>query len=64
MNLLAQTLKELDGRERYVMERRFGLGSTPHTLQQIGDMLGLTHERVRQIQNATVERMRAVIDAA
>ena len=42
----------------------FGLGSTPHTLQQIGDMLGLTHERVRQIQNATVERMRAVIDAA
>ena len=62
--MVGQTLRELDRRERYVMESRFGLNSTPHTLQQIGDMLGLTHERVRQIQNATFERMRAVIDAA
>ena len=62
--LVSQTLSELGLRERYVMERRFGLGSTPQTLQQIGDTLGLTHERVRQIQNATCERMRVRIDAA
>jgi RNA polymerase primary sigma factor len=50
--LVAQTLSELNRRERSVMELRFGLGSTPHTLQPIGDVLGLTHEGVRKIQNA------------
>jgi RNA polymerase primary sigma factor len=62
--LVANALTLLDEREREVMLGRYGFTGEPQTLQQIGDRLGLTHERVRQIQNETLERLRAAIESA
>jgi RNA polymerase primary sigma factor len=52
---VAAALTRLAGRNRraaFIVARRFGLdGGDPQSLQQIGDQLGLTRERVRQIQD-------------
>jgi RNA polymerase primary sigma factor len=46
-------LSETDKRMTYVLERRYGLdGNEPATLQQLSDELGITKERVRQLQRA------------
>jgi RNA polymerase primary sigma factor len=56
---LDTALKELDPKEREVMRRRFGLtGAEPQTLQQIGDGMGLSRERVRQIESRAKEKIR------
>src|SRR5262249_48638231 len=51
-DLLERFLGQLTPRQQLVIERRFGLGSSPapQTLQQIGDDLGVTRERIRQIE--------------
>jgi len=52
-------LEDLEPRERTVIEARFGLGGeTPQTLQTIGRRLGLSRERVRQIEARALERLR------
>ena len=52
-------LEDLEPRERAVIERRFGLGEQPiQTLQVIGQRLGLSRERVRQIEAKALERLR------
>lgn len=53
-------LGELDQREREVMELRFGLDreGEPRTLQEVGDMLSLTRERIRQIESRAKEKLR------
>lgn len=49
----------LDARERLVLTRRFGLdGAEPVTLDDVGEEIGVTRERVRQIQNRAIERLR------
>jgi RNA polymerase primary sigma factor len=59
LDQLRRALSELDAREREIMELRFGLrGNQPHTLQGIGDQLGLSRERVRQIEARAKERLR------
>jgi RNA polymerase primary sigma factor len=57
-----QLLASMDPREATILRLRFGLdGEAPRTLKEIGDLVGLTRERVRQIEMATLERLRAVM---
>ena len=53
-------LKDLDERERTIIEMRFGLkeGQQPHTLAQIAKKLGISRERVRQIEDLTMDKMK------
>lgn len=52
-------LATLSKREREVMERRFGLyNRTAATLEEIGDDLHITRERIRQIQNEALKKLR------
>ncbi len=55
-------LQQLDGKQREVIERRFGLrGHEQHTLEAIGELLGVTRERVRQIQIDALGRLRRMM---
>lgn len=52
-------LKELDDRERIILVLRFGLhGEEPMTLEEIGEHFGLTRERIRQMQNRALAKLR------
>jgi RNA polymerase sigma factor (sigma-70 family) len=59
--VLAGLLESLSPRERQVIDWRFGLsgGDEPSTLGEIGARLGLSRERVRQIEAAALMRLRA-----
>ncbi len=54
-------LAELPERERYVVERRYGFdGGRCATLGEIGQEIGVTRERVRQIQNTALRKLRSL----
>ncbi|MGD8440455.1 MAG: RNA polymerase sigma factor RpoD/SigA [Holophagae bacterium] len=56
---LADALAELPERERRVLELRFGLDDDqPKTLREIGEILDLSRERVRQIESRALNRLR------
>jgi RNA polymerase primary sigma factor len=56
---LRGVLAELDEREQQVMRLRYGLDETePLTLQEIGDQLKLSRERIRQIESRAKEKIR------
>ena len=58
-------LRLLDERERRVVAMRFGLGGTePRTLDQVGDVLGISRERVRQIERKALRKLQAVASEA
>ena len=61
VSALARLLTALPTRERQVIDWRFGLseGTEPATLGEIGKRLGLSRERVRQIESAALTRLRA-----
>ena len=53
-----EMLKTMDSREATVLKMRFGLEDTePHTLKEIGESLGLTRERVRQIETEALGKL-------
>jgi RNA polymerase nonessential primary-like sigma factor len=57
--LLDMWINALSGREKEVLEGRFGLHDRePETLEVLSDRLGLTRERVRQIQNEALLKLR------
>jgi RNA polymerase sigma factor (sigma-70 family) len=55
-------LTRLSTRERGVIEARYGLGGPERTLRELGQTIGVSAERVRQIEQAALEKMR--VDAS
>jgi RNA polymerase primary sigma factor len=56
---LSDALAELPTRERRVLELRFGLhDDQPKTLREIGEVMGLSRERVRQIESRALNKLR------
>jgi RNA polymerase nonessential primary-like sigma factor len=56
-------LEELNPKQREVLARRFGLlGYEPSTLEDVGAEIGLTRERVRQIQVEALRRLRDMLN--
>jgi RNA polymerase primary sigma factor len=56
---VAEAMKPLSARERRVLALRFGLfDGEPRTLDQVGEQLGVTRERIRQIVNKALKRVR------
>lgn len=49
-------------REREIITRRFGLYDRRETLEQIGELLGITRERVRQLEKAILNRLRTATE--
>ncbi len=47
-------------REREIIARRYGLFDRKETLEQIGELLGITRERVRQLEKAVVARLKSL----
>ncbi|EIV1774105.1 TPA: RNA polymerase sigma factor RpoS [Vibrio vulnificus] len=59
---LIHWLEELNPKQKEVLARRFGLlGYEPSTLEEVGQEIGLTRERVRQIQVEGLRRLREVL---
>lgn len=67
-HLVLSNQANLSDVERTVIEYRFGLENpedhTPLTLEQVGQIIGVTKERVRQIQNKALEKIRIAFDEA
>ena len=61
---VAAILRRLDERERQIVTSRFGLtrGREPQTLQQVGAALGVTKERVRQLQCRALDKLRTAAE--
>jgi RNA polymerase nonessential primary-like sigma factor len=57
-------LDQLNDKQREVVERRFGLhGHTVSTLEEVGREIGVTRERVRQIQMDALKRLKKILEA-
>jgi len=61
---LRAILASLAPRERAVLELRYGLdGQHPRTLDEVGRTFNVTRERIRQIENQSLKKLRALADA-
>jgi hypothetical protein len=61
--LINETLATIDReREREIVSRRFGLFDRKETLEQIGELLSITRERVRQLEKAVVTRLKTAAE--
>ena len=59
---VVEVLEQLDEREKKIINARFGLdGSDPITLEEVGCKFGVTRERIRQLQNIALGKMRRAI---
>jgi len=60
---IGEWLNELNDKQREVVERRFGLrGREVSTLEEVGADIGVTRERVRQIQVEALKRLRVILE--
>src|SRR5687768_17893135 len=61
--MLQEMVKTLDQREATIVRYRFGLdGGSEKTLEEVGQKFGVTRERVRQIQNIALSKLRKMIE--
>ena len=61
--MLQEMVTQLDPREATILRYRFGLdGGTEKTLEEVGQKFGVTRERVRQIQNIALNKLRKMIE--
>jgi RNA polymerase primary sigma factor len=61
-NQLDDLLDVLDDREHRIIDARFGLnGKKPMTLEEVGREFGVTRERIRQLQNVALDKMRRAL---
>jgi RNA polymerase primary sigma factor len=61
---LARCLGALGYRERRVLELRYGLnGEQPQTLDEVGRLFQVTRERIRQIENQGLKKLRALAES-
>ena len=59
-----RALNALPERERQVIELRYGLrGHEPLTLEEVGRAFGVTRERIRQIENNTLKKLKQLPEA-
>jgi RNA polymerase primary sigma factor len=59
---VGELLDVLDDREREIIFQRFGLdGGNPRTLEVIGKKFGVTRERIRQLQNVALDKLRRAL---
>jgi RNA polymerase primary sigma factor len=62
-SMLREMVKTLDPREATILRARFGLDGGPQkTLEEVGKKFGVTRERVRQIQNIALKKLRKMIE--
>jgi len=67
-DILSQNRADLNDMERTVIRERFALDRDagdslkPKTLEQVGEMIGVTKERVRQIQNKALKKIRSILE--
>lgn len=63
LSVAKHTLQSIDReRESEIIARRFGLDGKKETLEQVGETLNITRERVRQIEKATLIRLKLSLD--
>ena len=61
---LGRALLTLGERERRVLELRFGLnGESPRTLDEVGRAFNVTRERIRQIENQSLKKLRSLTES-
>jgi RNA polymerase primary sigma factor len=61
---LAEAMRQLNPRQQRVLTERFGLdGGKPKTLEEVGVILGITRERVRQLETRALRELRSVAPA-
>ena len=61
--MLSELIERLDPREATILQFRFGLdGGNERTLEEVGEKFGVTRERVRQIQNIALAKLRRMIE--
>ncbi len=61
--LVQEVLETLSPKERAVLDMRFGLSTgTPKTLEEIGQHFHLTRERIRQVQNEALKKLRTKVE--
>ncbi len=59
---LTRLIESLDSREQMILHLRYGLdGKPPHTLEEVSKKIGRTRERVRQIQNRALTKLKNLL---
>ncbi len=60
--VIMSILEQLDDRERQIILHRYGLeqGTEPLTLEQVGSRLGVTKERIRQLESRALQKLRKI----